>query len=44
MTIVKKPTLDARNKFQSAQETMRIQLVEGDSSKTAMISSHMDTA
>ena len=29
MTIVKKPTLDSRDKFMSAQETKRIPLVEG---------------
>ena len=44
MTIVKKPTQDSRDKFQSAQETKRIPLVEGDSSKTAVIGSHMDVA
>ena len=43
MTIVKKPTLDARDKFQLAQETKRIQLVEGDSSKAAVIGSHLDS-
>ena len=44
MTIVKKLTLDARDKFQSAQDTKRIPLVEGDSSKTAVIDAHMDVA
>ena len=44
MTITKKPTIDAKDKFQAAQETKRFELVEGDSSKTAVIGAHMDSA
>ena len=43
-TMLKKPTLDPRDKFQAAQETKRIALVEGDSSKTAVIGANMDPA
>ena len=43
-TMLKKPTLDARDKFQATQETKCIALVEGDSSKTATIRANMDPA
>ena len=43
-TMLMKPMLDARDKFQAAQETKRISLVEGNSSKTATIGANMDPA
>ena len=42
--MVKKPTLDPRDKFQATQETKHIALFEGDSSKIAVIGANMDPA
>ena len=44
VTMLKKPTLDPRDKFQASQETKRIALVEGNSSKTVGIGANMDPA
>ena len=44
VTMLKKPTLDPRDKFQAALETKCIFLVEGDSSKTTVIGANMDPA